>query len=137
MTFTRTRDIRRTIVDAGQEFALAPFGVEAQRLLRLEKKHLLPGVDTDALSNPLESDLPWIVKLDKPDFVGRRSLARVAEHGLRNRLVGFRIDASINGGQIPAPPVLVIHNGKLGGRVTSCGMKSRQRWRATSGSSRF
>ncbi len=104
------------IIEAGKEFALAPFGVEAQRLLRLEKKHLLPGTDTDALSNPLEADLPWIVKLDKPDFVGRRSLARATERGLRNRLVGFRIP----GGPIPEPPALVIHNGKLGGRVTSC-----------------
>jgi len=108
------------IVDAGKEFALVPFGVEAQRLLRLEKKHLLPGVDTDALSNPLESDLPWIVKLDKPDFIGRRSLARAAARGLRNRLVGFRLDCHVNGGRIPEPPALVIRNGKLGGRVTSC-----------------
>jgi sarcosine oxidase subunit alpha len=108
------------IVEAGREFALAPFGVEAQRLLRLEKKHLLPGVDTDALSNPLEADLPWIVKLDKPDFVGRRSLARATERGPRNRLVGFRIDGHVNEAQIPQPPALVMHNGKLGGRVTSC-----------------
>ena len=108
------------IIAAGKEFAIAPFGVEAQRLLRLEKKHLLPGVDTDALSNPLESDLPWIVKLEKPDFVGRRSLARAAERGPRNRLVGFRIPGSTNGGPIPQPPALVIHGGKLGGRVTSC-----------------
>lgn len=104
------------IIEAGREFLLIPFGVEAQRLMRLEKKHLLPGVDTDALSNPLEADLPWIVKLDKPDFVGRRSLARSSARGPRNRLVGFRID----GGQIPEPPALVIHEGKLGGRVTSC-----------------
>ncbi|MBC8115178.1 MAG: FAD-dependent oxidoreductase, partial [Candidatus Saccharimonas sp.] len=49
------------IMEAGREFSIAPFGIEAQRLLRLEKKHLLPGVDTDALSNPLEADMPWIV----------------------------------------------------------------------------
>jgi len=104
------------IVEAGKEFGLAPFGIAAQRLLRLEKKHLIPGVDTDALSNPLEADLPWIVKLDKPDFVGRRSLAQAGERGLRNRLVGFRIV----GETVPQPPALVIHNGKLGGRVTSC-----------------
>jgi glycine cleavage system aminomethyltransferase T len=39
---------------------------------------------------------------------------------LRNRLVGFRLDANIGEGQIPEPPALVIHNGILGGRVTSC-----------------
>jgi sarcosine oxidase subunit alpha len=104
------------IVAAGEEFSLAPFGVEAQRLLRLEKKHLLPGVDTDALSNPLEADLPWIVKFDKEDFVGQRSLRRAHEQGLRNRLVAFRVV----GETIPKSPALVLHDGKLGGRVTSC-----------------
>jgi sarcosine oxidase subunit alpha len=104
------------IVAAGAEFGLAPFGVEAQRLLRLEKKHLLPGVDTDALSNVLESDLPWIVKLDKEDFVGKRSLALANDRGPRNRLVGFRI----TGETVPEPPALILYDGKLAGRVTSC-----------------
>lgn len=108
--------IWEAIMAAGVDFSIAPFGVETQRLLRLEKKHLLPGVDTDALSNPLEADLPWIVKLDKDDFIGRRSLDRANARGMRNRLVGFRID----GETAPEPPALVIHEGKLGGRVTSC-----------------
>ncbi|MBS0266838.1 MAG: aminomethyltransferase family protein, partial [Planctomycetes bacterium] len=104
------------ILQAGAEYSILPFGVETQRLLRLEKKHLLPGVDTDSLSNPIEADLPWIVKLDKPDFIGQRSLARVAARGAQNRLVGFRIE----GGRIPEPPALVMYQGRLGGRVTSC-----------------
>lgn len=104
------------IIAAGAEFSIAPFGIEAQRLLRLEKKHLLPGTDTDALSNPLEADLPWIVKLDKDDFIGRRSLASAHKRGARNRLVGFRIV----GDTVPEPPALVLCDGKLGGRVTSC-----------------
>src|SRR5205823_14253556 len=95
------------IVGAGEEFSLVPFGVEAQRLLRLEKKHLLPGTDTDALSNPLEADLHWVVKLDKDDFIGKRSLARAHERGPRNRLVGFRVI----GETVPEPPALVVHNG--------------------------
>ena len=93
------------IVAAGSARGLAPFGVEAQRLLRLEKKHLLPGVDTDALSNPLEADLPWIVRLEKQDFVGRHSLARSRARGPRQRLVGFRLS-----GNAPiAPASLVLH----------------------------
>jgi glycine cleavage system aminomethyltransferase T len=77
---------------------------------------LLPGVDSDALSNPLEADLPWIVKLDKEDFIGKQSLARAADRGPRNRLVAFRVP----GETIPEPPALVLYDGKLGGRVTSC-----------------
>jgi sarcosine oxidase subunit alpha len=105
-----------SIVAAGKEFSLAPFGVEAQRLLRLEKKHLLPGVDTDALSNPLEADLPWIVKFEKEDFVGKRSLLRAHKRRPQNRLVAFHV----MGESIPQPPALVLHDGKLPGRVTSC-----------------
>ncbi len=105
----------QSLLQAGQEFGIKPFGVEAQRRLRLDKKHILAGHDTDALSNPLEADLPWIVKLDKPDFVGRFSLDRSYKRGLESCLVGFRIDGEI----VPAEASLVLHNGRLGGRVTS------------------
>jgi sarcosine oxidase, subunit alpha len=104
------------IMAAGKDADLEPFGVEAQRLLRLEKKHLLAGIDTDALSNPIEADMPWIVKLDKSDFIGRRSLAGVNGRGPRQRLIGFRLDRDA-----PVEPAsLIVHDGRLGGRVTSC-----------------
>ncbi len=105
------------ILEAGREFSISPFGLEAQRVLRLEKKHLLPGIDTDALSNPLEADLPWIVKLDKDDFIGKESLARAQQRGDRNKLVGFRLSEFV----VPDLASLVLCDGKLGGRITSCG----------------
>ena len=77
------------LMEAGQEFAIAPFGVEAQRILRLEKKHVIVGQDTDALSNPLEADMAWVVKWDKEDFVGKEALLSVQQRGLRQKLVGF------------------------------------------------
>ncbi|MBI4531499.1 MAG: (2Fe-2S)-binding protein, partial [Candidatus Latescibacteria bacterium] len=43
------------LIEAGKEFGITPFGVETQRLLRLEKRHVIVGQDTDALSNPLEA----------------------------------------------------------------------------------
>ena len=43
------------LLQAGASINLRPFGVEAQRVLRLEKKHIIVGVDTDALSNPYEA----------------------------------------------------------------------------------
>lgn len=109
------RFVWERIFAAGQPFGLQPFGVEAQRRLRLDKKHILVSIDTDALSNPLEADLSWIVKFDKPDFVGKRTLQRVAERGRQNRLIGFRMsdDAA------PAEASLVLHDGELAGRVTS------------------
>ena len=62
------------LLEAGKEFGIRPFGVEAQRLLRLEKRHVIVGVDTDALSSPYEAGMAWVAKLDKPDFIGRNAL---------------------------------------------------------------
>jgi sarcosine oxidase subunit alpha len=103
------------LMDAGHEFGIAPFGVETQRLLRLEKRHVIVGQDTDALSNPLEADMAWAVKLEKPDFIGRHALIQVQERGLRNKLVGFRM----RDGVVPEEGCAVAVNGTPVGRVTS------------------
>ena len=49
------------------------------------------GVDTDALSNPLEAGLEWMVRFDKPVFHGREPLLRFKARGPRSRLVGFHL----------------------------------------------
>ena len=78
-----------TLMDAGQEFGISPFGTEAQRILRLEKKHIIAQQDTDIVSNPLDSDMEWVVRFDKEDFIGRGGLVQARERGARNKLVGF------------------------------------------------
>lgn len=104
-----------TIMDAGKEFGIAPFGVEAQRVLRLEKRHIIVGQDTDALSNPLEADMAWAVKFDKPDFLGKRALKEVQQRGDRMRLVGL----IMKNGVTPAEGSQVVENARSIGRVTS------------------
>ena len=103
------------LLDAGKDFNLRPFGVETQRLLRLEKKHIIVGQDTDALSNPYDSDLKWAVKLDKPDFIGRHAHERMQAYAGENRLVGFE---SLSGVE-PVDGSAVVINGRLTGRITS------------------
>ena len=54
---------------------MRPFGLEPQRVLRLQKMHILVGQDTDSESTPYDAAMPWIVKLDKEeDFIGRWAL---------------------------------------------------------------
>jgi sarcosine oxidase subunit alpha len=77
------------LLDAGHEFDIIPFGLEAQRILRLEKAHIIVGQDTDAISDALSADMAWAVKLNKPDFLGKRELVRIAAEGPKQRLVGF------------------------------------------------
>jgi sarcosine oxidase subunit alpha len=104
------------LVEAGPEFGLKPFGVEAQRILRLEKGHLIIGQDSDALSNPLEAGLEWMVRFEKPVFVGREPLRRLKEMGPRSRLVGFFMEGK---DEVPSEGCQVVEQGRPVGRITS------------------
>ncbi len=79
------------ILAVGGALGLRPFGVEAQRVLRLEKGHLIVGQDTDALASPLGAGLERMVRFAKPMFHGREALQRLKERGSKTRLVGFAI----------------------------------------------
>ena len=79
------------LLEAGEAFGIVSFGVEAQRVLRLEKGHIIVGQDTDALSDALSADMAWAVKLDKQDFLGKRALVRISNEGVKQRLVGFKM----------------------------------------------
>jgi sarcosine oxidase, subunit alpha len=104
------------IMVAGEPHAIRPFGLEPQRVLRLQKLHILVGQDTDAESNPLEAAMPWIVKLDKEeDFIGRWALESVQERGEENMLVGF----TVANGAVPAEGAAVVAHDRPVGRVTS------------------
>jgi len=76
---------------AGEEFGITPFGVEAQRILRLEKAHIIVGQDTDATSDPFSANQGWAVKMDKNDFLGQRGIRRVSQEGPNELLVGFKM----------------------------------------------
>jgi sarcosine oxidase subunit alpha len=105
----------RELLEAGWGFGILPFGLEAQRILRLEKHHILVGQDTDAESDPFEAGLGWMVKADKPDFLGKRSLEDLARSGPAERLVGFTME----GEWVPPEGASVVHEGVWVGRVTS------------------
>ncbi|HET6657814.1 MAG TPA: 2Fe-2S iron-sulfur cluster-binding protein [Gaiellaceae bacterium] len=105
-----------SILDAGEDFGIRPFGLEPQRILRLEKMHILVGQDTDSESNVLEASMPWIAKLDKDDFVGKWSLEQVQERGLQDLLVGFEMED----GKVPLEGAQVVLEGTQPiGRITS------------------
>ncbi len=105
------------LLEAGRDYQIAAFGVEAQRVLRLEKGHLIVSQDTDGLTTPRDANLEWAVKMDKPFFIGQRSLQIVAKREIKQKLVGFMLDADI-----VTPPQechLVIDGTEIAGRVTS------------------
>jgi sarcosine oxidase subunit alpha len=107
------------LMEAGKPYGIGPFGVEAQRLLRLEKGHLIVSQDTDGLTHPFEVSMEWAVKMDKPFFIGQRSLKIVRELPLKRKLAGFQLPAT-HTGAVPSECHLIIQNGEIVGRVTSC-----------------
>lgn len=104
------------LMQAGAKFNLRPFGVEAQRLLRLEKGHIIIGQDTDSLTTPQEANLQWALA-DKPFFVGGAAVAARARRGQTRQLVGFTLPPQ---SAVPKEAHLLIDGGKMIGRVTSC-----------------
>jgi sarcosine oxidase subunit alpha len=105
------------LMDAGREFGLKPFGLEPQRLLRLQKMHILIGQDTDSESTPFNAAMPWIVKLDKEqNFIGKWALEHYENEELETTLVGFTLD----NGHVPTEGAVVMpENGGPMGQVTS------------------
>jgi sarcosine oxidase subunit alpha len=106
------------LVAAGRAHGIRPFGVEAQRLLRLEKGHLIVGQDTDGLTSPFDAAMEWAVKMDKPFFVGQRSLRILQRKAPKAKLVGFTLDGMPDH-DAPKECHLVIRDGNIAGRVTS------------------
>ena len=94
-----------------------PFGLEPQRILRLQKLHVIVGQDTDSESTPYGAAMPWIVKLDKDeDFIGRWALEHASEHPAETALVGF----TMANGHVPTEGAVVLSaNGGPMGQVTS------------------
>ncbi|MCB9787681.1 MAG: aminomethyl transferase family protein [Deltaproteobacteria bacterium] len=90
-----------TLARHGADHGLAPVGLDALDISRIEAGFVLRGVDytgaQDALipsqkSTPYEMGLGWTVKLDRPPFVGQAALRREAERGSAWAFVGLVID---------------------------------------------
>jgi sarcosine oxidase subunit alpha len=78
------------IWDAGQAYGLTAYGTETMHVLRAEKGYIIVGQDTDGTVTPDDAGLAWAIGKSKPDFVGKRSLARPAMgSAARRQLVGL------------------------------------------------
>ena len=93
-----------------------PCGVEAQRLLRLEKGHIIVGQDTDAMTTPYEADMAWSLGKNKDFYIGMRALAM--HPGVKQKLCGFVTDAAWKY-RINECDLVLNRKGEITGRVTS------------------
>jgi sarcosine oxidase, subunit alpha len=108
-----------TLLDRGADLGAAAFGVEAQRILRLEKGHFIVGQDTDGLTKGYSAELDWAIKLDKNDFVGKPELTWQHDEKSGPRLVALQ---PVDGSVVPDEASLITEGTHIAGRVTSSRM---------------
>lgn len=113
---SRALDLWDAVMAAGEPHGLRPYGLEASRILRLEKGHILIGQDTDALTSPHDLGFGWAISKKKPFFIGKRALE------MRQRLGPTRKLAALSfakGAGLPGESCLVLKEGRPVGHVTS------------------
>lgn len=78
------------LLEAGSAAGIAPCGLGARDVLRLEMGYPLCGQDLLPDRTPIEAGLAWAVALDKPTLPGRDVLLRQRAEGPPSRLLGLR-----------------------------------------------
>ena len=112
-----------TLLEAGTEFGVMPYGTEALHVMRAEKGFIMIGDETDGTVIPQDLGLHWAISKKKEDFLGKRAQERthmVASD--RWRLVGLETtDGSVLPDGAYAVGVGINANGQKNtiGRVTS------------------
>jgi aminomethyltransferase len=97
----RAVEVWDAIMEAGRPYGAMPVGLDAMDISRIEAGYLLNGVDyynaSHALiesrkSSPFELDLGWMVRVKRPNFIGRDALIREKALGPSRVLRGIETD---------------------------------------------
>ncbi len=102
------------LVTEGKRFGLIPCGLGARNTLRLEAGNGLYGHEYDETRTPYDGRLGWLVNSSK-DYVGKAALSAKKTAGVRERIVGFKVND-----KAPARDgYTVLKDGKPVGKVAS------------------
>jgi dimethylglycine dehydrogenase len=112
------RRLYANVMEAGEEFGIANFGMRALLSLRLEKNWPTWFRELRPIYGPFEADVGRFVDLKKNDFIGREKAAEEKASGGKLRRVTFAVDAD-DADVLGDEPIW--HDGKVIGWVTSGG----------------
>lgn len=101
----RSVELWRVLLHLGADLGIRPHGLQALFGLRLEKGHVIVGMDTDLDSTPRRLGMDWAVRMDKPFFIGRAALERTAKLPDRRRWMGFTMASEAADGTALLAPV--------------------------------
>jgi sarcosine oxidase subunit alpha len=111
----RSVELWRALLEAGRDLGIRPHGLQALFGLRLEKGHVIVGMDTELDTTPRRLGMDWAARMAKPWFIGRAALERTAGLEDHRRWMGFSMDG-------PAPaegaPIRSLEDGEVVGNVT-------------------
>ncbi len=93
--------------EAGKEFKIQNFGVEAQNVLRMEKCHVILGQESEQRTNLLDIGMGFLWARKKTGYktVGVAALAQAQQDNTRLKLVGFKME---NNGRAPRDGALIV-----------------------------
>ena len=108
------------LMEAGADLGVGPFGLEGQRIMRLEKGHFIVGQDTDGLTLAPSTGMSPLIKLDKEDFAGLPELAWAADRQLPQIVAIQPDDPNI----VPEEAAQIVRGdtNEILGRITSARM---------------
>ena len=101
------KTVWRMLKQAGREFKIMNFGVEAQNVLRMEKCHIILGQESEQRTNLLDVGLGFLWARDKADArtVGAVALRQAEPDQTRLKLVGFEM---ADNGRAPKDGSLIV-----------------------------
>ncbi len=108
-----------TLMEAGEEFGIKPFGIRAMNSMRLEKSYRLPGAELSIEYAALESGLDRFINLEKTGALNIKGLLEWKDKGFTYEFVTLEIHDVTDADPIGNNPIY--QDGKLVGRATSGG----------------
>ncbi len=108
----------RRLLEVGAARGLAPAGLGARDVLRLEAGMPLYGFELTEDLGPIPAGQAWAVKVDKPSFVGKRAIQAQLASDDYDRVVGLVLS-----GRVPARTgYAVFHEGRRVGEIKSASL---------------
>jgi sarcosine oxidase, subunit alpha len=109
----RSVELWRALMDLGSDLGIRPHGLQALFGLRLEKGHVIVGMDTELDTTPRRLGMDWAVRMEKPRFIGRAALERTGKLADHRRLFGFTMP-----GVAPTEGSPILVDGQVVGHVS-------------------
>jgi len=108
-----------TLMAAGADLGIKPFGIRAMDSMRLEKSYRLVGSELSIEYAAYESGLDRFIHPEKGDFIGRKALLDWQARGFANAFVTLQIHDTTDADALGNNPVF--HTGEPVGRATGGG----------------